>query len=152
CCRAWSAPIPSAGCSSWAPPSSSSSSSLPAASWACCGAGGVCARERSGPGDPGGDARLRRARSAAEPGQHLHRAVDVHPGRHLHPLRPLRSRRHRGRAAGPGGSARVSALALAIPAVMRAFGAPVLLQSLVSTYTERWMFILGATFILFVLF
>jgi branched-chain amino acid transport system permease protein len=28
----------------------------------------------------------------------------------------------------------------------------ILLQSLVSTYTERWMFILGATFILFVLF
>jgi branched-chain amino acid transport system permease protein len=28
----------------------------------------------------------------------------------------------------------------------------ILLQSLVSTYTERWMLILGATFILFVLF
>ena len=46
----------------------------------------------------------------------------------------------------------MSALALAIPAVMRAFGAPVLLQSLVSTYTERWMLILGVTFVLFVLF
>jgi len=31
-------------------------------------------------------------------------------------------------------------------------GAFILLQSLVSTYTERWMLILGATFILFVLF
>ena len=28
----------------------------------------------------------------------------------------------------------------------------ILLQSLVSTYTERWMLILGLTFILFVLF
>jgi branched-chain amino acid transport system permease protein len=45
----------------------------------------------------------------------------------------------------------VSAPVRAIPVVMRACGAPVL-QSLVSSYTERWMLILGATFVLFVLF
>ena len=70
-----------------------------------------------------GDAGRGRLHPAAEPGQHLHRAVDADPGRDLHPVRALRARRARGRAARARGAPRVTPPLLAVEGLSRAFGA-----------------------------
>ena len=72
-------------------------------------------------------------------------------------LRPVRRLHHAGRVllddvgrGAPDGDHRRASAPSAAPSLGAA--AFILLQSLVSSYTERWMLILGLTFILFVLF